>query len=104
MSPSIKNNGVFLIPADMSQFEVARFVSSEERRAVKIREVNERFVNLQCSPFQMCMYSTACHLCLYLLFSVGLCFTCYVACALVLVSACVWLHYLPIFVHIQSMQ
>lgn len=48
MSPSIKSNGVFLIPADMSQFEVARFVSSEERRAVKIREVNERSLsNLQ---------------------------------------------------------
>ena len=45
MAASIKSDGVFLIPADMSQFQIARFVSSEERRAAKVREVHERLMN-----------------------------------------------------------
>ena len=45
MAASIKSDGAFLIPADMSQFQIARFVSSEERRAAKIREVHERLMN-----------------------------------------------------------
>ena len=45
MAASIKSDGAFLIPADMSQFQIARFVSSEERRAAKVREVHERLMN-----------------------------------------------------------